>query len=422
MTRYVLSRETPSRTAPRWRAAGAAATAAIAAAAAVAVALAAGCRDDRAPPGDRAPPAAAAPRVSGALVPALPRSPDGAMELRVLDEQIARAARPGERVPLLLERAAIRQRLEDYVEAVARSAAWVAEAPGSLEAWKLRAQVLVRVHDTAGARAALERVRRLSRDPADWEELTAALDDAAGDHAAAAAYRERAAARWPTSVRLTAWAASLGRLGRVDEALEVMPRAAAAIRHHPSSTLAWILLQWAQLYEQRGDLAAARQFLEAARARLPGHVEVTVHLAEAIRATGGDPAALVASAVAAEPHPALLALAGRIPEARAAWERYVAALPAAFADHAARFYLGAGADPRRALALAREDLARRPSEDARALSVEAALRADEPALACELARPLAGASRGRQLLAWQAFTACADREAARALATILGLP
>ncbi len=395
----------------------------------VAAALAGGCRgreaspgDDRAPEADRGP----APEARGSaatVVPPLPRSPDGALELRALDEQIARAAHPGQKIPLLLERAAIRQRLEDHVDASARSAAWVEEAPASLEAWQLRARVLTRVHKLAEARAALAQVRRLARDPGDWEELAAALDDAAGDHARAAAYRERAAKAWPSSIRLTAWAASLGQLGRVDEALAVMPRAAAAIRHHPAAILAWILFQWARLYEQRGELAAARQLLEAARARLPGHVEVTVHLAEAIRATGGDPSALVASALAAEPsHPELLALAGRTADARAAWERYVAALPEAFADHAARFYLRAGADPRRALALARASLEHRPGGEARALAVEAALEAGEPAAACELARPLAAGSRPRRFLAWRAFRACGDREAAGALAPSLGLP
>jgi tetratricopeptide (TPR) repeat protein len=289
--------------------------------------------------------------------------------------------------------------------------------------------VLARIHRLDEARAAARRVRQLAREPDDWEELAATSDDAAGDHARAAADRERAARQWPAPVRLTARATSQARLGRVDEALAVMPRAAAAIRQPPAAQVAWILLQWARLYEQRGEPAAARQLLEAAHARMPGPVEVTVHLAEAIRATGGDPAALALAALAADPHadprpaphPDLLALAGRIDDARAAWERHVAALPEAFADHAARFYLGAGADPRRALALARQGLAHRPSEEARALTVEAALRAGEPALACALALPLAAGSRPQQFLAWRAFTACEDRDAARDLAARLGL-
>lgn len=358
-----------------------------------------------------------------ALLPELPVTPDGAMELRALDEEIARARHPETKIALLLERAAIRQRLEDYVEANARSAAWVKEAPATLAAWKLRTRALARIHELAEARAALERVKHLTRDPSDWEDLAATLDDLAGDHARAAAHRERAARAWPNPIHLTLWAGSLAQLGRVDEALAVMPQAAAAIRGGPAKLVAWMLFQWARLHEQRGEPAAARRLLEEARRRLPGHVEVAVHLAEAIRATGGDPSALVAAAVAADPdpYPDLLALAGKLAEARAGWERYVAALPAAFADHAARFYLGAGADPRRALALARANLEHRPTVEARALAVEAALAAGEPAPACELATPLADGTRPHQFLAWRAFTACGDREAARRIASHLGI-
>src|SRR5262249_22666748 len=205
--------------------------------------------------------------------------------------------------------------------------------------------------------------------PAAGRALPRTPTEAPGGHAGAAVSRGRMARAWPTSIHLTLWAASLGQLGRVDEALAVMPDAVAAIRHHPAATLAWILLQWARLHEQRGEPAAARRLLEEARRRMPGHVEGTAHLADAIRATGGDPSALLASAVATDPHPELLALAGRTAEARAAWERHVAALPEAFAEHAARFYLREGADPRRALALARESLSHRSGGEARTLVV-----------------------------------------------------
>jgi tetratricopeptide (TPR) repeat protein len=358
------------------------------------------------------------------VAPRLPVTPDGAMELRALDEELAQARHAETKLALLLERAAIRQRLEDYLEARELSAAWVADAPGSLAAWTARARVLSRIHDLTGARDALERVKHAARDPSDWEDLAAAIADLAGEHARAAELRERAARAWPTPVRLTLWAGSLARLGRTDEALAVMPRAAAALRGPPAKLVAWLLFQWALLHEQRGEPAAARRLLEEARRRLPGHVEVAVHLAEALRATGGDATSLATAAAAADPdpYPDLLALAGRLPEARAGWERYVAALPAAFADHAARFYLGAGADPRRALALARTSLAHRPTAEARALAIEAALAAGEPAVACELATPLAEGTRPHQLLAWRAFTACGDREAARRIATHLGIP
>src|SRR5262249_47028808 len=91
----------------------------------------------------------------------------------------------------------------------------------------------------------------------------------------------------------------------------------------------------------------------------------------------------------------ILADAGRTEEARSwrqrAAERYdelIALHPEAFADHAADFWLGAGADPRKALRLACMNLASRETPRARALLFRAvaaceaasALGSREPAL------------------------------------------
>ena len=97
------------------------------------------------------------------------------------------------------------------------------------------------------------------------------------------------------------------------------------------------------------------------------------------------------------------------------------ALPEAFADHAARFYLAAGADPARALELARANLANRTTAEARALVVEAALAANQPATACEVAAALASGTRAQQFLAWRAFGACGRAAEAAALARRLGI-
>jgi hypothetical protein len=129
----------------------------------------------------------------------------------------------------------------------------------------------------------------------------------------------------------------------------------------------------------------------------------------------------VIEALAAGRHPELLALAGEIDEARRAWERYVAALPRAFAEHAARFYLGAGKDPARALALARLDLANRPTAGARALVVESAIAAGDPETACRLAPPLAAGTEAQQFMAWRAYSACHRADEAAALAARLGI-
>ena len=395
----------------------------------LAAALLVGCRADHRPddgagsalpmsPTPRA--GSGAPRAPASLVPKLPASPDGEDELRVLDRRIElHRDEPELEIMLLLERASIRGRLEDYRDALGRSKAWIAKAPAQRRAWQTRAQVLTRVHEFAAARAALAKLRPLLRDPGEVDGLAATIDEATG--VAAAAYREQMARDYPDPTTLTQWAVNLASAGRPDEALAVMRRVPSLIHDNPPELLAWILFQWGRIYEGKSEPAAARQFYEAARARLPT-LEATVHLAQTIAATGGDPSALVTAALADNRHPELLALAGNVDEAKRAWERYVAALPRAFADHAARFYLGPGHDPARAFELARLDHANRDTAEARMLVVEAALAAGAAASACELASPLAHGTRAQQFMAWRAFTACKRTDAASGLAEHLEIP
>lgn len=378
----------------------------------------AGCRGDEPAP-RRDPPRAEA---ADSVVPKLPQSRDGRAEMRELDGAIARAAAPSERVTLVLQRAAVRGGLDDLEQALALSERWITDAPGDVKAWQARGLALSRVHRFAAAREALARVKALATDLADWQELAAVLDEATGQHARVATFREDQAKRYPSPRTITHHAANLALAGRVAEAIALVPKAAATVRDNPATLVSWLLVQWGKLYLQHGEPAAARRFFEQAHARLPASVEAAALLAATVRATGGDPSVLAAAMLAENPHhPELLALAGKTAEAKAGWERYVKQLPEAFADHAARFFLGAGADPVRALALARVNQATRDTAEARALTVEAALAANEPAVACEVAETFASGTRVEQFLAWRAFTACGRAAEAATLAARLGI-
>ena len=395
----------------------------------VAVALVAACRGDRASTARKD---AGRDRSASvvSVVPKLPLSGDGAAELRALDMRIQlHASEPTAAIPLLLERAAIRGRLEDYEAALRESAAFVARTPHSDIAWRLRVTTLLRVHEFAAARDALKQLAPLVH-PSQLVEHELALADAIGDSERALAGREQLASVFPSPQNLTLWAASLAQAGRFDEALALVPKAAAAVRDNPPQLLAWLLFQWGRIYELKGEPATAREFFAAAHARLPGYVEATAHLAQTMIATGDRAAAkqLVDAALATDRHPELLALAvqlGRselLAEARAAWERYVKALPLAFADHAARFYLGVGADPARALELARINHGNRDTRDARALVVEAALAANDTAAACEVVDPLVtSGTRAQRFIAWRALTRCNRAGDAERLARELGI-
>lgn len=367
------------------------------------------------------------------ILPKLPRSPDGELELRELDKTIAfyRDHPPmvGQLVATIRERITIFGRVEDYLEVLAITDAWTKRTPDDPAAWQARIDALAAVHRFADARALVDHLAPDARAAA-----LALLAEATGDTAAGLAQRGALAQAWPTVDHVAAYGAALAAAGRTDDALAEMKRAATLVHDNAPTLFSWYLFQYGRVYELADQPAAARTFYVASRERLDT-LEAAVHLAQTTLATGDPTAAgtiareALTTVAGPRPYPDLLALAGRTDDARAGWERYVAALPEAFADHAARFYLTTTpptpADRARALALARANLANRDTADARALVVEAALAATptpDTALACTTATPLAAptARRAHRFLAWKAFSSCADRagEAARVAASL----
>jgi tetratricopeptide (TPR) repeat protein len=351
------------------------------------------------------------------VVPKLVKSPDGVAELERLVTELSLAKDPNTAVPLALAIAKIRGRLEDYQDALARSQAWLAAKPDEIYAIRARVQALTGVHKFAEARTLLEKLPLIER-----YGLDVTLDEATGHLEKSAPAREASAKAYGSLQNLVAYAASLGVQGKIDEALVVMPKAAAAVHDNSPELLSWMLFQWGRLYELDGKPAEARPFFEEAHRRLPGSLEATVHLAQAMIATGEDTQAhaLVQAALVENRHPELLAFE-HPDEARREWERYVAALPEAFSDHAARFYLTT--DPARALVLARANLANRDTPEARALVAEAALAAGDAASACAVVEPLihGPAARAQRFVAWRALAKCGRTEDADRLARDLGI-
>ncbi len=360
----------------------------------------------------------------GVELPKLPQSPDGIEELKQLDQSIEIHRGKFRDTPFLLsnvrERATVYGHVEDYLDALAITKAWIETTPNDEAAWSGRIGALLAVHRFAEARALFPHIEASSR-----EGLQASVDEATGKLDEARAYKEKLLKIWPTPTNAGQLAASLALVGRYDEALAMMKQAESLVRDNPPTLFAWLLFQWGRIYELKGELAAARKFYVASRARLVT-LEATVHLIQTMQQTG-DPAGALALARAeatVNPHPELLALAGRIDEARAGWERYLAVLPEAFSDHAARFFLAAGNDPARALTLARANLANRATPEAYALVVEAALAAGKPADACTAADPIAtnpATTRPNRFLVWKAYSACGRKADADRLGGELGI-
>jgi tetratricopeptide (TPR) repeat protein len=183
------------------------------------------------------------------------------------------------------------------------------------------------------------------------------------------------------------------------------------------------------LAEQANAPERARPHYLEALHRLPQYVVANVHLAELEAEAGERDAAIdrLRQIVdqTRDPEPAgylgelLLerdaydpAAVGLIERARNGYQRLLDQYRAAFLDHAAEFFGGPGRDPALSVALARENLALRPTPRAHALAIEAALAAHDRPLTCQLvaaASPLGERSRNLAELLSREQALCATR-------------
>lgn len=226
--------------------------------------------------------------------------------------------------------------------------------------------------------------------------------------------------------------------GEIAAADDLYMKAQLKFRDVAPFPLAWLYFQHGLMWEQADNLPRARELYAAAVDRLPTYAPAVAHLAaaEAARAQRDRAIALLRPLVTESDDPeykgqlaALLKEAGDIKgadallaQARSQYEALLAKHPRAFASHAVRFYLGAGADPKAALGWAEKNLTALVTNDSLALATEAATAAGASARACTLADQLSKrpyVSPRLLVIASRAFTACGQRDrAAAAIAAV----
>jgi hypothetical protein len=247
----------------------------------------------------------------------------------------------------------------------------------------VQAEVASTVHRFDDARGHLARAELMGGAREDIERHSLAIDQACGvelDHVLAA--RRRIAT---TSGRLE----DLVPLGAVLADLECFAEADAVYRHAFCSyggvspfPLAWVCFQLGMLWGELVPVAdpdRAALWYRRTIAYLPGYVKARVHLAEILVSQDklGEAETLLRPALSSRDPEVQWRLAdvliaqGRFEEAEtpldAAQVRFDELLRRyllAFADHAAEFYAGSGNDCRRALELARVNVANRPTRHA----------------------------------------------------------
>ena len=290
----------------------------------------------------------------------------------------------------LLVRAQFFGRLADYDEAQAVAAAAVAAAPKDGDAHVLAARTLSALHEFAKATIELDRAAALKADPDAVQHARVGIWLATGDIDKALAFLGAWSRGRPSLSNLAAEAGAFADKRDFKRAAALFLEARRHYDDVSPFAVAWLELQEGHMWQSAGRSDRARPQFESALRRLPFYAPAAGHLARLLSAFGDSDGlerarALLEPLVARTDDPEYVGQLGALyrqlhraaegdvllERAAARYQELLARHPAAFADHAARFFLHFGGDPVRALALARSNLAIRHTPDARELVAEA---------------------------------------------------
>lgn len=323
---------------------------------------------------------------------------DGAIALANLDGLIAQAAGEPGAIDLLLLRG---QFLADH-ETLDRVAALTEPYATTAGDLLQRARARSAAHRFDDALADLDAAARAGAAPDAVRRQRASVRVALGRATEELAGLRAEATRRPgfaSHCALALGEAAVGHIEAADALYATALRELDTTSPFPAASV-WFArgLMWS---EQAGDARrGAAMYAEALRA-VPGYVPANLHLAELESARGDTAAAIerLERGVAASRDPEGLALLGvlhrrrgdeargleEIARARRRFDELLERHPLAFADHAAEFFLGAGADPESALHWARVNLLARETRRAYTLAIRSAQQARRPDEARDLA-------------------------------------
>ncbi|HSS02133.1 MAG TPA: hypothetical protein VLM79_33970 [Kofleriaceae bacterium] len=331
------------------------------------------------------------------------RTTSGAIAIENLDHQIAqRGDEPGVE-ELLLTRAQLLADHDALDRTVALAESRCANGPcPSAGDYLRRARARSAVHrftDALGDLDAADQAPpRDTATDANIASLRASIWVATGHAGDAIPTLEGTVAHHATLASRSALASAYAAVGRFSDADLLYAAAIDTLETTSPFPYAWLYFSRGVVWdEQARDSARAATMYQEALRYLPQLAAASIHLA-AIEAVHGDPAVAAAriAPLARSGNPEALALASslhlqagdrqrgqrEIADAQARFEALLARHPLAFADHAAAFYLGAGADPARACALAQLNLVARRTHRALDLAIATAHAAGRSPQGC----------------------------------------
>ena len=309
--------------------------------------------------------------------------------LNVQIDSLEAAAQWVDLVDLLLLRGQVLGRIADYERAATLAKQLVCTAPTDATAFLLRARTQATFHRFEEALADLATAEQLDATLDGVDAERAAIFQALGRYDDALVLRRYAVERRPAFATLGALAGLLAEYKEIAEAERLFSEARRRYQGVSPFPVALLDFQRGVMWLEHRALNTARIWFAAAQRRVPAYAPALGHLAEVDAAQGERATAIkgLRPLVACSDDPEYAALLanllhedGQIQEAH--WWRTKAANrydeltlrhPAAFADHAAEFWLTAGANVKKAVQLARQNLAIRQTPRAYALLRRAAL-------------------------------------------------
>jgi len=282
---------------------------------------------------------------------------------------------------LILGRIADHERASEIAEQLVR------DAPTDALALAARARTRAGFHRFHDALTDLDWAERFSLDAETANGERAAIFQALGRYDDALALREEAIKRRTTFENLAALVGLHAEQGENDAAERRYVESRSQYRGVSPFPLALLDFQMGRMWMDESRLDDARRLFDTARRRVPAYAQAQGHLAEVEAELGEIDSAIASLRSLAEssddPDYAaqlarILGEAGRNGESghwsRLAAERYDELLtshPEAFADHAAEFWLAAGADPGKAFKWAQTNVEVRNTPRARSLLTRA---------------------------------------------------
>ena len=275
-------------------------------------------------------------------------------------------------IDLITLRGVILGHIADYDWAAEIAEQLVRDAATDGRAFIARARTRAVFHRFTDALDDVDRAERLSIDAETTYPERAAIFQALGRYDEALAIREEAADRRASFENVAALVGLYSEMGEIDATERLYAESRRRYRGVSPFPLAVLDFQLGLMWMNKGRLDDACASFDTARCRLPVFAPAQGHLAEVEAELGETESALARlhSLAASSDDPdyaaqlaRILADAGRDQESRhwsrlaaARYDELVASHPEAFADHAAEFWLAAGANPDKALPLARMNI------------------------------------------------------------------